>query len=140
MAHASINLRFLINLARAQAMIGRRFDSRLGHGLSLNDFTILYHLSQTSEGKMRRIDLADKIGLTASGVTRLLLPMEKIGLVSRVASENDGRVSYVKLSKSGRQFLEETIEKAELIALEILPPKRTKKLRELSAILSGADA
>ena len=78
----SPSLGFFFNLAKIQAVMARKFDSKL-NGLGLNEFIILYNLSLAEGSEMRRIDLAEKIGLTASGITRLLLPMEKIGLVKR---------------------------------------------------------
>lgn len=45
------------------------------------------------------------MGLTASGVTRALLPLEKMGLVERAASQRDARVSYAALSKAGAELL-----------------------------------
>lgn len=130
-------LKFFILLAKAQAVVGRKFDARLSHGLSLNDFSILYHLSQDPEERMRRVDLAEKMGLTASGVTRLLLPMEKIGLVKREAHAQDGRVSYVKLSRAGKEFLTEAAERAELVAEEILAAAKGKRISDLSSALDA---
>jgi DNA-binding MarR family transcriptional regulator len=78
--------KFFLNLAKVQNTLTRRFDGSLG-GVSLSEILILYHLSQAPEGALRRVDLAEKVGLTASGITRLLLPMEKIGLVKRKQDE-----------------------------------------------------
>ncbi len=134
MADISVSLRFFLNLAKAKTVMTRRFDNGLG-GLGLSDFMILYHLGQSPEEKMRRVDLADHIGLTASGITRLLAPMEKIGLVKREQSEQDARVSYVLLAPGGKRLLTEALERAEILAQDILPPARAKKAEELSAIL-----
>lgn len=121
-------------LAKAQSMMERRFDARLG-GISFSWFVILYHLGQSKDGKMRRTDLAEKVGLTASGVTRILLPMEKIGLVKRELNENDGRVSFVALSKGGRQKLAEAMERAEIYVDEVIPEGNGKALKECLIIL-----
>ena len=53
-------LDFCLRLARAQALIVRRFDSILGnlHGLSFSDYQLLYHLQRAPGGRLRRIDLA----------------------------------------------------------------------------------
>ncbi len=115
------SLQFFLELARIQAIMARRFDSRLGGGLGLSDFVILYHLSQAEDEKMRRVDLAEKIGLTASGITRLLAPMEKIGLIQREKDARDARVSYVMLAPGGKRLLSERLEKAELLADEVIP-------------------
>src|SRR3954469_12533813 len=97
-------LKFALDLSKIQTVIDRKFDGSLSlHGLSFNDFMILHHLSQAPENKLRRIDLADKMGVTASGVTRMLAPMEKIGLVSRETNERDARISYVVLANGGKR-------------------------------------
>jgi DNA-binding MarR family transcriptional regulator len=122
MQEVSASLEFFIHLAKAKTVISRRFDNRLSfHGIGFTDFVILYHLAQSPHKKMRRIDLAEKVGLTASGVTRLLLPMEKIGLVGRETNEHDARVSYVTLASGGERLLSESMEQAEALAQDLLP-------------------
>jgi DNA-binding MarR family transcriptional regulator len=95
------SLEFFLTLAKTQAVLGRRFDGKLS-GLGLSEFMILYHLSVAKNEKLRRVDLAEKIGLTASGVTRILLPMEKIGLIKREINKQDARVSYTILAPGPR--------------------------------------
>lgn len=68
----------------------------------------MHYLNEASKKTMRRIELAESIGLSASGVTRLLLPMEKIGLVSKEANPRDARVSLVKLTKTGVKIYKES--------------------------------
>lgn len=129
-------LKFFVDLAKLQAVITRRFDGLIGGGLSFSDFIILYHLSQTQDEKLRRIDLADKIGLTASGVTRLLAPMEKVGLIKREQNTQDARVSYVMLAPGGKRLLAETLERAELLAEEAAPHIKEKQIKEVADLLS----
>ena len=133
-------LKTLMNLSKVQAVISRRFDRLNIHGIGFNDFMILYLLQQSTGGKMRRIDLAEQIGLTASGITRMLLPMEKIGLVTREANERDARVSYVVLTPAGKQLFEDAEKTASTLANEIIPalkPKDIKPLNELLTSLGG---
>lgn len=113
---------FVVILARAAALVARRFDRTLG-GLSLHDFIILYHLSEAPDERLRRVDLAQKIGVTASGVTRMLMPMEKIGLVKTEEHTTDARVRYVKLAPGGRRVLGEVVEDAERISGELVVGK-----------------
>ena len=127
-------LKLLLSMARAQAVMTRRFDSRLGGGIGFTDFLILHHLSLAEEGKLRRVDLAEKVGITASGITRLLPPMEKIGLVKREESAHDARVSFVSLAAGGRRLLEERLEKAELLAEEALSNVKEQKIKELTEV------
>ena len=80
----------------------KRIDGKLSlHGISFTEFLIMHHLHQAPNNTMRRIELAEAIGITASGITRLLAPMEKIKLVKKEINPRDARVSLVKLSKPG---------------------------------------
>lgn len=117
----SKSLQVIVEMARAGAVLARRFESGLPGGVGFSDFMILYHLHQNPEGKMRRVDLADKLGLTASGITRLVAPMEKLGIVKREESEHDGRVVYVALASGGKRLFSEALEYAEYNALAIIP-------------------
>ncbi|QNK64953.1 MarR family transcriptional regulator [Pedobacter sp. PAMC26386] len=130
------SLKTLMNIAKVQSIIARRFDRLSVHGLGFNDFMILYLLGQAVGEKMRRIDLAEQIGLTASGITRMLLPMEKIGLIGREANERDARVSYVVLTKTGKKLFEEAKETANALASEITPAKKVKNTKVLSDLLA----
>lgn len=123
-----------LQLSRFQTMLNRRLDARLG-GISFNELIILYHLNQAEGNKMRRIDLAEKVGLTASGITRLLLPMEKIGLVSKINDKNDGRVSQVSLSPGGKTKLYEGMERLELFCEDMSMGTKIKNIEEISKII-----
>ncbi|RFZ93008.1 MarR family transcriptional regulator [Mucilaginibacter conchicola] len=126
-----------MNLSKAQAVVSRRFDKLNIYGIGFTEFIILYLLHESAEGKLRRIDLAESTGLTASGVTRLLLPMEKTGLVGREADKRDARVSYATLTDAGKQIFSNTKNAAENLAAEILPPDKLKKADQLIGLLAG---
>ena len=130
----------VLQLARAQMTLVKRFDSALGalHGVSLSDFTVLLRLSQAPGGRMRRVDLAEALGLTASGVTRGLVPLERIGLVTREASARDARVAYTTLTDTGRERLTYMLATAEQIAAEIfpVPPWSSEDIGQLSVQLA----
>lgn len=76
------------------------------HGLTINDYECLLHLSRADEGRMRRVDLAERLILTPSGVTRLLDGLERAGLVERAACASDRRVTYAVLTAAGRAKLQ----------------------------------
>lgn len=138
MKKISSAVKFCLDITRFQSELSRRFDSRLG-GLGFNELAILYHLSQSEDQMMRRIDLADKIGLTASGITRLLLPMEKIGLIRKESIDRDARVSLVKLAPGGKTKLEEGLERAEIFCEEMISPDQVKKIEEFSVLLNDLE-
>ncbi|MDD5341140.1 MAG: MarR family winged helix-turn-helix transcriptional regulator [Patescibacteria group bacterium] len=131
MEKVSSAVKLLINMAKTQAILNARLDRGLG-GLGFSEFLILYHLSQAEDQKMRRVDLADKIGLTASGVTRLLLPMEKVHLIKNGPQEDDARVRSVILGAGGKQKLTEALERIEILAEDIISPVQAKKIDDIS--------
>ena len=77
------------------------------HGLAWSEYQVLLYLAAAGEQRMRRVDLARCVGMTPSGVTRLLAPMEKLGLVDKQKTERDARVSIVTLTDAGRRVFEE---------------------------------
>jgi DNA-binding MarR family transcriptional regulator len=94
-------------LLRAHAALTRRFsaDLQATHGLTLNAYEVLLHLAHAPERRMRRVDLAGSVLLTASGITRLLDGLERAGYVDRAADENDARVTYAVLTDAGYEKL-----------------------------------
>jgi DNA-binding MarR family transcriptional regulator len=117
---------FCLRLARAASSLTRRFDSALGnhHGISFADYQLLRHLARALEGRLRRVDLAERLGLTASGVTRSLLPLEKIGLVSRQSDPRDARVGYAVITAAGAELVGNADSLVDSLAAEVVgdPP------------------
>jgi DNA-binding MarR family transcriptional regulator len=103
----TLTTEFCMRMGRAWAALSRRLDSALGahHGISFADYQLLLHLQRASGGRLRRVDLAEKLGLTASGVTRSLLPLEKIGLVDRQSDPRDARVGYAIITATGSELV-----------------------------------
>src|SRR3954451_1012043 len=99
-----------VRLLRAHAATTRALSADLyaEHGLTINDYEALLHLSRAEDCRMRRVDLADRLLLTASGVTRLLDGLEQAGLVERASCANDRRVTYAVLTETGRAKLRES--------------------------------
>lgn len=110
----------ILNIVKVQSVITKKFDGLSLHGLSLTDFLILHILSQVPGNRLRRIDLAESTGLTASGITRIISPVEKMGLVVKEHNDRDARVSYVKLTAAGDRILKEATVTAEHIANKLL--------------------
>ena len=71
------------------------------HGLSVNELMLLMHLDQAAGGRLRRVDLAERLDLSQSSVTRMVAPMEKLGWVARGDDPRDARVGYVVLTAGG---------------------------------------
>jgi DNA-binding MarR family transcriptional regulator len=96
-----------VNFLRAHSAVVRQLSSELvaAHGLTINDYEVLLRLSRAEGSRMRRVDLAQEVLLTPSGITRLLEGLERSGFVERVACKEDLRVSYAQLTTAGRTKL-----------------------------------
>jgi len=77
------------------------------HGISVNEYFLLLHLDKAERNRLARVELAKRMHVSASTVTRMSAPLEKIGLVGREVDERDARLSYVVLSAAGKTKLDE---------------------------------
>jgi DNA-binding MarR family transcriptional regulator len=95
-------------LLRAHVTLSRELSARLvtEHGLTINDYEALLHLAHAENGSLRRVDLAERLMLTPSGVTRLLDGLERDGWVTKGQCDSDARVTYAVLTEEGRERLE----------------------------------
>ena len=109
MSASVTHLEAWVGFLRSHAAITRQLNVDLltAHGLTLNDYEVLLLLSRAPDRMMRRVDLANSVVLTASGITRLLDGLERAGLVEKARCDTDARVSYAKLTDAGRAKLEE---------------------------------
>src|ERR671935_2640608 len=71
------------------------------HGLTINDYEVLLRLARAPERRMRRVDLAESVLLTASGITRLLDGLQASGYVDKASCSSDARVTYAVLTDAG---------------------------------------
>jgi DNA-binding MarR family transcriptional regulator len=144
-AQASVGLDAWARLLQAHASTTRALSGSLlaEHGLTLNDYEALLRLARAEDGRMRRVDLAEQLTLTASGVTRLLDGLEAAGYVERGACLTDRRVVYAVITEVGREKLESASEShvAEVRALfdERFGQEELEQLAELLSRLPGAE-
>jgi DNA-binding MarR family transcriptional regulator len=105
----SLAIDAFVRLVRAQVAVTRQLSAQLSadHGLSINAYEALLHLAQAPDARLRRVDLANGLVLTASGVTRLLDSLERDGFTARQECASDRRVSYAVLTDAGRAKLRE---------------------------------
>src|SRR3569832_166070 len=105
------HLKVFFDLNRAQAVAARRFDAQLGglHGLALKELQLLAALDEAPEQRLRRIDLAEALQVTPSGVTWMLRPLTKRRLVTSQASDEDARVAIAVLTAGGRRLVADAL-------------------------------
>ena len=77
------------------------------HGLTLGDYEVLIHLSEAPERSLRMSDLAGKLRLSPSGITRRIDGLVRSGLVERRQCPTDRRGSNAVLTEIGQEKLEQ---------------------------------
>jgi DNA-binding MarR family transcriptional regulator len=123
---------FLIGQSLLQSKLQRKIDGHFSpHGISFTEYQIMHHLANAPEQTMRRIELAESVGISASGVTRLLAPMEKNHIVEKRANPRDARVSLVKLSNVGATLFQDASVSFTYCAQELTSALSTKQLETL---------
>lgn len=100
-------LRAWRGLLRAHACLARRLDAELerAHGLPMTSYEVLQHLGDSSGGRMRMCDLAERAQLSRSGLTRLVDRLQREELLERCSCEYDARGSFACLTETGRERL-----------------------------------
>ncbi|MFN3235832.1 MAG: MarR family winged helix-turn-helix transcriptional regulator [Pseudomonadales bacterium] len=126
----------VIDLVHLQSKLQKRVGGALNfHSLGLTEYLVLDRLYSAPQQKLRRSDLAEQVWLTPSGVTRLLNPMEKIGLIKKEENPRDARVSLVALTAAGQRTYEEAKVTFEDSAASFFKPLDKRNLKLLSELL-----
>ena len=81
-------------------------DLLSGFGIDGGDYGVLVNLSEAPDQRLRMCDLAARLHLSPSGLTRRLDGLVKAGYVARQPSEQDRRVTLAVLTDAGRATLE----------------------------------
>ncbi len=92
---------------RAHATVVRALEQELQaeQGLPLASYDVLVQLSEAPERRLRMTELADRVLLSRSGLTRLADRLEKDGLLRREACPSDARGTLAVLTDAGMQRL-----------------------------------
>ncbi|MCP9491348.1 MAG: MarR family transcriptional regulator [Solirubrobacteraceae bacterium MAG38_C4-C5] len=96
-------------LLRVHAAIVHALDAELeaAHGLPLSHYEVLMSLGEAPDGRMRMCDLAERVLLSRSGLTRLADRLERDGLICRARCSIDARGSFACLTDAGQDTLEQ---------------------------------
>jgi DNA-binding MarR family transcriptional regulator len=135
----SVGIRAFTALLKAHAATTRQLNGQLvaEHGLTINDYEVLLRLARAPDRRLRRVDLAEQVLLTASGITRLLDGLEQAGYVERGSCETDRRVVYAVLTDAGLAKLSDAarshLAQVEALFAERLPEDEQGQLAELLA-------
>ena len=88
---------------RAHAQLTHTLEGELlaAHDLPLASYDVLLQLAEAPERRLRMTELADRVLLSRSGLTRLVDRLEKEGLVARAACPGDARGTHAVLTAAG---------------------------------------
>lgn len=75
--------------------------------VSLHWYDVLVELAEAPEHRLRMADLANKVVLSRSGLTRLVDKLETAGLLKRQSTPNDGRGAFAVLTAEGLAAMRE---------------------------------
>ncbi len=75
------------------------------HGLPLSSYEVLMNLADAEGHRLRMGELADRLLLSRSGITRLADRLEKQGLIERRRCDDDGRGYFAQLTDPGRRLV-----------------------------------
>jgi DNA-binding MarR family transcriptional regulator len=88
--------------ARHEVMEKLETELEAEHGLSLGDYDILVRLARAPERRLRMTELAKRVMVSPSGLTRMVDRLVVEGLVERERSDEDARVMLAHVSERGR--------------------------------------
>jgi DNA-binding MarR family transcriptional regulator len=97
--------RWLTLNARLSAMLHRELQDDAG--LSMPDYEVLVHLTDSQQGRIRVTDLARLLQWERSRVSHHVTRMERRRLVQRVECAEDGRGAFIVITPRGRAAIEQ---------------------------------
>jgi DNA-binding MarR family transcriptional regulator len=94
-------------LLRVHSALVHDLDAELeaAHSLPLSSYDVLIHLQSAPGRRLRMAELAERVLLSRSGMTRLVDRLVRDGLIERHTCEDDGRGSFAVLTEAGEALL-----------------------------------
>jgi DNA-binding MarR family transcriptional regulator len=146
LSEQSLGVRAFVALLRAHSSATRKLSSQLtvDHGLTISDYEVLLRLARAPDSRLRRVDLAEQVLLTASGITRLLDGLERSGLVERGSCATDRRVVYAVLTDSGlakvREASKSHVAQVEELFTEYFGEEELEAIGDLLSRIGSSDS
>jgi DNA-binding MarR family transcriptional regulator len=101
-------LRAWKGLLETHAVLARALDAELQvkHALTLSQYEVLMVVADAPGEEMRMADVAERVLLSRSGLTRLVDRLVCAGLLERRACPSDARGALAHLTPAGRERLD----------------------------------
>ncbi|MEO6857723.1 MAG: MarR family transcriptional regulator [Solirubrobacteraceae bacterium] len=79
---------------------------RAEHGLSVSAYEVLMFLDDAQDHRLRMSEIAGRVLLSRSGLTRMVDRLVRLGYVTRCAAESDGRGLFAELTEAGLEMVQ----------------------------------
>ncbi len=113
-------------VSSVEASLAKALQSN--HGIGLTEFRALGHLCDAENAELRMQDLAGRLQLNQSSVTRVVERLERLGLTVRDTCPQDKRGVYTVLTESGREKLKSAMPDYERHILQVLNDRDTRNM------------
>ncbi|MGD9796728.1 MAG: MarR family winged helix-turn-helix transcriptional regulator [Acidimicrobiia bacterium] len=118
----------MLHEAHAAVLADVSRDLEAMAGIPLPWYEVLLRLARSPEQRLRMAELAHQVGLSTSGLTRLVDRVEEAGYVARQSCTDDRRGAFAVLTPAGQEILRGSL------------PQHVESLRRRVAAPLGADA
>jgi len=132
------SLQSVLRILHSAQVIEARLAGDLSsvHGLSVNELFLLLQLERAPLQRLTRVELAKRLHTSASTVTRMAVPMEKLGLVCRQSDARDARLAFVVLTKAGAKKAKQAQATLSKQSAYVFKDRwRSKEVEQLSELL-----
>ncbi len=125
------------SLFRTQVAVMRKLQTGTAFkALPVNEYDVLFNLSQCPSGWLRLNELNDHVLLSQSSLSRMVERLEKRGLVERTTAPEDGRGVLLSLTEAGKELQREVgrshVRDIAGIVKPALTPAEQRELRRLT--------
>lgn len=128
-----------LNIVRTAALLTADFEQIFKpYGLTGTQYNVLRILRGADEAGLCRNDVRDRLLTRMPDATRLLDRMEKAGLISRAREQEDRRLVTTRLTKKGRQLVDDLDPIVARQHRERLGHMSDKRLATLNSLLTQA--
>jgi DNA-binding MarR family transcriptional regulator len=121
-------------LELVHALVSGELDRALesNHGLSLHTFELLSAIASAPQKRLRMSELATRLQITRSGVTRLVERLERDNFVVRARDSLDRRVVHARMTARGSAKLHDATDTYCAVVSELFAHRKPHELRRPS--------
>lgn len=123
---SSSDQELLLAVATSWERLQVQLENGLSHvkGISFAEYRLLRAIALSPGERASRVDLAERVRLSPSGVTRALQPLEKLGYVETHRGQRDARLALAALTAQGEELVRDASAVIDDVAASIIERAR----------------